>query len=187
MRGVRLAATLSIIVCMSLSEMAFVHADEAVVRLYAAGSLRPALTEVIAAFEKTRGVKVEPTFGASGLLRQRLAGGERGDLFCIGRHGAAARARRRGQSGASRTVRAQSAMRSRPPEFGCHLQNPPCRDARSRGPARDFDTQGRPRWRLCLGGFSQGRGGAAGQSRTSRSQSAQAYGEPGHAAAVRGP
>ena len=56
-------------------------AGDGVVRLCAAGSLRPALTEIIAAFQKAQGIKVEPTFGASGLLRERLASGEQGDLF----------------------------------------------------------------------------------------------------------
>jgi len=80
MRGGRLAVILVVTVWMSLGGRA-IRADEGAVRLYAAGSLRSALTEVIAAFEKAQGVKVEPTFGASGLSRERLAGGERGDLF----------------------------------------------------------------------------------------------------------
>lgn len=50
--------------------MPFVHGSERVLRLYAAGSLRPALTQVIDALEKAHSVKVEPTFGASGLLRE---------------------------------------------------------------------------------------------------------------------
>jgi ABC-type molybdate transport system substrate-binding protein len=70
-----LSAMLIITVSISLGGIAFVHADEGVVRLYAAGSPRPALAEVIAAFKMTRGVKVEPTFGASGLFRARLAAG----------------------------------------------------------------------------------------------------------------
>jgi molybdate transport system substrate-binding protein len=81
MRGGRLAVILVVTVWMSLGDMASVRADEGAVSLYAAGSLRSALMEVIATFEKAQGVKVEPTFGASGLLRERLAGGERGDLF----------------------------------------------------------------------------------------------------------
>ena len=56
------------------------RADEPL-RLYAAGSLRRALTEVAAGFTETTGVRVEGTFGASGLLRERLEGGERGDVF----------------------------------------------------------------------------------------------------------
>lgn len=54
---------------------------EEAVRLYAAGSLRPALTDIAAAFTAASGLKVEAEFGASGLLRARLEKGERGDLF----------------------------------------------------------------------------------------------------------
>lgn len=47
-------------------------------RLAAAGSLRAAMTEVAAAFD---GGPVALTFGPSGLLRSRIAGGEAQDLF----------------------------------------------------------------------------------------------------------
>jgi molybdate transport system substrate-binding protein len=40
-------------------------------RVYAAGSLREALTEVSRAYESRSGVKTQLTFGASGLLRER--------------------------------------------------------------------------------------------------------------------
>jgi hypothetical protein len=50
-------------------------------RLYAAGSLRLSLTEVATAFTRASGVPVEATFGASGLLRERLERGERADVF----------------------------------------------------------------------------------------------------------
>jgi ABC-type molybdate transport system substrate-binding protein len=56
-------------------------AGDGLVRLYAAGSLRPAFADLIADFQKAQGIKVEPTFGASGLLRERLASGEQGDVF----------------------------------------------------------------------------------------------------------
>jgi molybdate transport system substrate-binding protein len=48
------------------------------VRLYAAGSLRAALNELAASYS---GAKVEAVYGASGLLRDRIAGGERADVF----------------------------------------------------------------------------------------------------------
>jgi ABC-type molybdate transport system substrate-binding protein len=51
------------------------------VKLHAAGSLRLALTEVAAAFTADSGVKVETAFGASGLLKDRIAGGEAADVF----------------------------------------------------------------------------------------------------------
>ncbi len=56
------------------------HAQEPL-KLYAAGSLRAALTEVGAAYAKRGGVPVVAEFGASGLLRDRLAKGERADVF----------------------------------------------------------------------------------------------------------
>jgi ABC-type molybdate transport system substrate-binding protein len=54
---------------------------QAPVAVYAAGSLRAALTELGVAFEKTQGTPVKLTFGASGLLKDRLAGGEAADVF----------------------------------------------------------------------------------------------------------
>jgi len=82
MKGVWFAVTLLIMLSMSLAIIPFdAAAGDGVVRLYAAGSLRPAFTEIIAAFQKAQGIKVEPAFGASGLLRERPAAGEQGDLF----------------------------------------------------------------------------------------------------------
>ncbi len=57
------------------------HAEEGVVRLHAAGSLRPALTELGQAFSKVHGARVQAQFGSSGLLRERLERGEAGDVF----------------------------------------------------------------------------------------------------------
>jgi molybdenum ABC transporter molybdate-binding protein len=54
-----------------------VAAQEAV-RLYAAGSLRGALNEVIAGFKEA---KVEAVYGPSGLLRERIAKGEAAGVF----------------------------------------------------------------------------------------------------------
>src|SRR5262245_56259402 len=51
------------------------------VRLYAAGSLRAAVTEVAAAFEKQEGVPVTREFGASGLLRERIEKGAPAEVF----------------------------------------------------------------------------------------------------------
>jgi ABC-type molybdate transport system substrate-binding protein len=54
----------------------------AVLRVHAAGSLRAALVESAAAFEAAQpGVKVQLTFGASGLLKDRLLAGEASDVF----------------------------------------------------------------------------------------------------------
>lgn len=51
------------------------------VLLHAAGSLRAALTEVAQAFTARSGLAVKPAFGASGLLRERIAKGEAAEVF----------------------------------------------------------------------------------------------------------
>lgn len=56
------------------------EADEPVL-LHAAGSLRGALTEVADAFSAETGVKVEARYGASGILRDEIAGGARAQVF----------------------------------------------------------------------------------------------------------
>jgi molybdate transport system substrate-binding protein len=56
-------------------------AESPAVRLYAAGSLRAALTDIAKAYSATYGTPVETAFGASGALGDRLAKGEPGDLF----------------------------------------------------------------------------------------------------------
>ena len=57
------------------------HAEDGAVRLHAAGSLRPALTELGRVFTAAHGTKVDAQFGSSGLLRERLEGGEAGDVY----------------------------------------------------------------------------------------------------------
>ena len=51
------------------------------VRLYAAGSLRGAMTEIIQAYVANGGEAVEPMYGASGLLRERIEEGETAHVF----------------------------------------------------------------------------------------------------------
>jgi molybdate transport system substrate-binding protein len=51
------------------------------IRLVAAGSLKPAMTELAAAWTSAGGNPVSGEFGASGLLRDRIAKGERADVF----------------------------------------------------------------------------------------------------------
>src|SRR5262249_38892234 len=51
------------------------------VQLYAAGSLRAALTEIATAFEATAGIKVQAKFGPSGTLKDEIARGARADVF----------------------------------------------------------------------------------------------------------
>jgi molybdate transport system substrate-binding protein len=51
------------------------------VTLYAAGSLKAALGDVAASYEKTYNTKVTTKFGPSGLLRKAIEGGENPDVF----------------------------------------------------------------------------------------------------------
>ena len=51
------------------------------VRLYAAGSLKAALSDVAKAYEEAYGAPVEAEFAASGLLRERIEGGAPADVF----------------------------------------------------------------------------------------------------------
>jgi molybdate transport system substrate-binding protein len=51
------------------------------VLLHAAGSLRPALSEIAGAFESQTGVVVEAKFGASGLLKDAIVAGEPAQVF----------------------------------------------------------------------------------------------------------
>jgi molybdate transport system substrate-binding protein len=68
-------------VCVGLmGAAAMAQADE--LRVHSAGSLRAALTEAARAFEAARpALKLVLVFGASGLLKDRLLGGERTDVF----------------------------------------------------------------------------------------------------------
>jgi ABC-type molybdate transport system substrate-binding protein len=52
-----------------------------IMQVQAAGSLRAAFEEIARAFEQERPVAVQSTFGASGLLKDRIVGGEKPDVF----------------------------------------------------------------------------------------------------------
>jgi molybdate transport system substrate-binding protein len=56
-------------------------ADASSVRLHAAGSLRAAMTDIAKAYIDAYGIAVEANFGASGGLKDKLAGGEPSDVF----------------------------------------------------------------------------------------------------------
>ncbi|WP_113911186.1 molybdate ABC transporter substrate-binding protein [Roseovarius dicentrarchi] len=51
------------------------------VRLHAAGSLKAAMTDIANAFEAATGATVTRSFGPSGLLRERIEGGEPAEVF----------------------------------------------------------------------------------------------------------
>jgi len=56
-------------------------ADAPTVRLHSAGSLRAAMTDIAVAYNSAYGASIEPVYGASGGLGDRLAKGEAGDVF----------------------------------------------------------------------------------------------------------
>lgn len=56
------------------------RAQEAI-RLKAAGSLHDVEMEIITQFQRDRGVRVDPIFGPSGMVRERIANGEATDVF----------------------------------------------------------------------------------------------------------
>ena len=66
---------------MAQAQPALPAATAAPLRVYAAGSLREALTEAARAYEIHTGVKTQLTFGASGLLRERIEKGEPAQVF----------------------------------------------------------------------------------------------------------
>src|ERR1700742_1851069 len=51
------------------------------VAIFSAGSLRGVVTDLSAEAKATLGIEVVPTFGGSGLLRERIEKGEKADLF----------------------------------------------------------------------------------------------------------
>ncbi len=68
--------------CLTLAIVAMstvARADD--VRLYAAGSLRAALTDIGAAFTAKTGHRVVAKFGPSGVLEKEIAGGVKADVF----------------------------------------------------------------------------------------------------------
>jgi molybdenum ABC transporter molybdate-binding protein len=68
------------------------------VQLYAAGSLRVALTDVAAEFEKQERIPVATEFGASGLLRERIEKGAPAEVFASADMGHPERLHKEGRS-----------------------------------------------------------------------------------------
>jgi ABC-type molybdate transport system substrate-binding protein len=80
-----------VLILASLTMSAALHAAESsVIRVFAAGRLRSAFTEIGIAFQSATGIRVESSFGRSGALRERIEKGEQPDLFASADMGAAA-------------------------------------------------------------------------------------------------
>ena len=78
-RGRRVPRHVVLLTLMTVATSA--TAQEAPLRLHAAGSLRAPLTEAVTAFRASGGPEVAATFGPSGLLAGRISGGEAPDVF----------------------------------------------------------------------------------------------------------
>ena len=76
----RSALIAGIVLMTGLATLPGARAQEPVM-LHAAGSLRAALTEVAEAFTAQTKLAVKPVFGASGLLKDRIAKGEAAEVF----------------------------------------------------------------------------------------------------------
>lgn len=71
-----LLASLAVLISMSTPSAA-----EDQVLLHAAGSLRGALSDIVASFEAATGTRVKAKFGPSGILKDEIAGGARAEVF----------------------------------------------------------------------------------------------------------
>lgn len=69
------------------------------VSLYAAGSLRAAFEEVAKDFSETYGIEVSPSFGPSGLMRERIEAGETAHIFASANMSHPGRLEERGRGG----------------------------------------------------------------------------------------
>ena len=71
----------TLVFVVSLAVSATAGGQQPSVQLYAAGSLRAPMTEIVQAFTASGGPAVDATYGASGLLRERIEKGEPADVF----------------------------------------------------------------------------------------------------------
>lgn len=76
-----LAASVALAGCSTMQSSSTTPSAEPALQVYAAGSLRGALTTIASDYEQRTGQKVALTFGASGLLRERIEKGEAAQVF----------------------------------------------------------------------------------------------------------
>ncbi|MEQ9609980.1 MAG: molybdate ABC transporter substrate-binding protein [Kiloniellaceae bacterium] len=81
MRKLLFAAAVAALGSSAALSMTAARAADQPLQLFAAGSLKAALSDVAADYEKTTGAKVAATFGPSGLLRERIEKGEAAQVF----------------------------------------------------------------------------------------------------------
>lgn len=93
------------------------------VRLYAAGSLRSALTEVATAFDSAGGEKVTGTYGPSGLLRERIEKGEPAEVFASANMGHPQKLAASGVSGETKMFARNRLCALTRPQAGIRAEN----------------------------------------------------------------
>lgn len=81
MRKLLFAAAVAAGAAGTVLSMTAARAADQPLQLFAAGSLKAALSDVAADYEQTTGTKVATTFGPSGLLRERIEKGEAAQVF----------------------------------------------------------------------------------------------------------
>jgi ABC-type molybdate transport system substrate-binding protein len=141
------------------------------VALYAAGSLKAALTDVAKAYETASGNTVQAKFGASGLLKDEIAGGAKADVFASANmeH---PRALHDAKKSGPMLLFARNRLCADEAGTQSGQRQSARADARSSRQARHFDAEGRPSRRLRLRGVPQGLGGQTrGRRRSSSTRS----------------
>ncbi len=146
------------IACILLAATMTVPASAAEpVLLYAAGSLRSALNEVAAAFERAFGQKVQAKFGASGTLKDEIAGGARAEVFASANMEHPQALATAGKAGPPVLFARNRLCALVRPGLAVDSADAARSHARRRREARHLDAARRPLRRLRLGGFPQGR------------------------------
>lgn len=103
--------SIAMAIILSCSGGPTVAADLTTVRLYAAGSLKAALTEAAQLFEALMpGTQVELVFGASGLLRERIESGETAHVFASADTGHPTKLAEKGQTSSPVAVFARNEL-----------------------------------------------------------------------------
>jgi len=113
------------------------------VQLYAAGSLKGALTDVAKAYEAMTGNKIDAKYGPSGLLKNEISGGAKAQVFAFANmeHPQALRDEKKSYGP---SLRAQQIVRARETRSGGGQRDFARSHARSRGKARHLNTESRP-------------------------------------------
>ena len=132
------------------------HASD-IVLLHAAGSLRGALTEVSAAYEKSAGVTVQAKYGPSGLLRDEIAGGAKAEVFASANMDHPMALAKAGKAGAVALFARNQLCALVKPGLAVTPDNAARAHARSGDQARHLDAEGRSVRRLCVRSVSRRR------------------------------